>query len=81
MSKAAILERLEPIFRDVLDPDLVLSDDLNASQVPLWDSVNHIVLIVEIEMRLGVTLSTDDMAGINSVAEMVALLESKGVTG
>ena len=80
MSKAAILRRLEPIFRKVLDPNLVLTEDLDASRVPLWDSLNHIILVVEIEMQLGVTLSTDEIAHLNNVSEMVALLESKGVS-
>jgi len=81
MSKAAILRRLEPIFRNVLDPDLVLTEDLDAAGIPLWDSLNHIILVVEIEMQLGVTLSTDEIAHLNNVGEMVALLESKGVNG
>jgi len=81
MSKAAILRRLEPIFRNVMDPDLVLTEDLDASRVPLWDSLNHIILVVEIEMQLGVALSTDEIAHLNNVGEMVALLESKGVSG
>ena len=81
MSKAAILRRLEPIFRNVMDPDLVLTEDLDASRIPLWDSLNHIILVVEIEMQLGVTLSTDEIAHLNNVSEMVALLESKGVSG
>jgi len=81
MSKAAILRRLEPIFRNVLDPDLVLTEGLDASRVPLWDSLNHIILVVEIEMQLGVALSTDEIAHLNNVGEMVALLESKGVSG
>ncbi|HTP90172.1 MAG TPA: acyl carrier protein [Xanthobacteraceae bacterium] len=80
MSKTTILRKLEPIFRGVLDPDLVLTDDLDASQVPLWDSIHHIVLVVEIETKLGVTLSTDEMAQLNSVGELVALLENKGVS-
>lgn len=81
MSKAAILRRLEPIFRNVLDPSLVLTEDMDASRVPLWDSLNHIILVVEIEMQLGVTLSTDEIAHLNNIGEMVALLESKGVSG
>ena len=81
MSKAAILRRLEPIFRNVLDPNLVLTEDMDASQVPLWDSLHHIILVVEIEMQLGVALSTDEIAHLKTVAEMVALLESKGVSG
>ena len=54
MSREAVLRKLEPIFRSVVDPDLVLTEELDASKVPLWDSLNHIILVVEIEMKLGV---------------------------
>jgi acyl carrier protein len=47
--------------------------------VPLWDSLNHIILVVEIEMKLGVTLTTDELAQLSNVSELVTLLQQKGV--
>ncbi len=79
MSRQAVLRKLEPIFRSVVDPDLVLSEELDASKVPLWDSLNHIILAVEIEMQLGVALTTDELASLRSVGDMVTLLQQKGV--
>jgi acyl carrier protein len=79
LSRQAVLRKLEPIFRSVVDPDLVLSEELDASKVPLWDSLNHIILAVEIEMRLGVVLTTDELAGMRNVGDMVTLLQQKGV--
>lgn len=79
MSRQAVLRKLEPIFRSVVDPDLVLSEELDASKVPLWDSLNHIILAVEIEMQLGVALTTDELASMRSVGDMVTLLQQKGV--
>jgi acyl carrier protein len=79
LSREAVLRKLEPIFRGVVDPDLVLSEELDASQVPLWDSLNHIILVVEIEMKLGVSLTTDELAGLRNVSELVTLLQQKGV--
>ncbi len=81
MSREAVLRKLEPIFRSVIDPDLVLSEDLDASKVPFWDSLKHIILVVEIEVQLGVALTTDDLAKLNNVGEMVTLLQQKGVQG
>ncbi len=81
LSREAVLRKLEPIFRSVIDPDLVLSEDLDASKVPLWDSLKHIILAVEIEVQLGVALTTDDLAKLNDVGEMVTLLQQKGVQG
>jgi acyl carrier protein len=79
LSREAVLRKLEPIFRDVIDPDLVLSEEIDASKVPLWDSLKHIILVVEIEMRLGVALTTDELANLRNVGELVTLLQDKGV--
>jgi acyl carrier protein len=79
LSREAILRKLEPIFRSVIDPDLVLSEELDGSKVPLWDSLKHIILMVEIEMQLGVALTTDELAHLRNVSELVTLLQQKGV--
>jgi acyl carrier protein len=79
LSREAVLRKLEPIFRDVIDPDLVLSEDVDASKVPLWDSLKHIILVVEIEVKLGVALTTDELANLRNVGELVTLLQEKGV--
>jgi acyl carrier protein len=79
LSREAVIRKLEPIFRSVIDPDLVLSEELDASTVALWDSLNHIILTVEIEMQLGVALTTDELAQLRTVGDMVTLLQQKGV--
>jgi acyl carrier protein len=79
LSREAVLRKLEPIFRDVIDPNLVLSEDVDASKVPLWDSLKHIILVVEIEVKLGVALTTDELANLRNVGELVTLLQQKGV--
>jgi len=79
LNREAVLRKLEPIFRSVVDPDLVLSEELDGSKVPLWDSLNHIILAVEIEMKLGVALATDELAALRNVGDMVTLLQQKGI--
>jgi acyl carrier protein len=79
LSREAVIRKLEPIFRSVIDSDLVLSEGLDASKVALWDSLNHIILTVEIEMQLGVALTTDELAQLRTVGDMVTLLQQKGV--
>jgi len=79
LSREAILRKLGPIFRNVIDPDLELSEELDASKVPLWDSLKHIILMVEIEMQLGLALTTDELAQLRNVGELVTLLQQKGV--
>ncbi len=79
LSREAVLRKLEPIFRTVVDSDLVLTEELDATKVPLWDSLNHIILVVEIEMQLGVALTTDELAHLRDVGDMVTLLQQKGL--
>jgi acyl carrier protein len=79
LSREAVLRKLEPIFRGVVDPDLMLTEDLDASKVPLWDSLNHIILVVEIEMKLGVALAADELAHLRNVSDLVTLLQQKGM--
>lgn len=76
--RTAFLRRLEPIFRDVLDPGLTLTEDLDASKVPQWDSLNHISLVVAIEGDFGVELTVDELASMRNVGDLVDILVRKG---
>lgn len=79
MDRTQIADMLQTIFRDVLDPGLTLTDDLDASQVESWDSLNHITLIVEIERQFGVELTTSELAELRNVGDMLTLLQQKKV--
>lgn len=77
MSQHPLIARLQPIFRDILDPALVLTEDLDASKVPQWDSLNHISLVVAIESEFGVELSAEELATLKNVGDMARLLAAK----
>ncbi len=75
-------EKLTPVFQRVFDdPELVLTANLTASDVPLWDSLNHIALVVELEDLTGLTFTTDQLAGLANVGDFVDLLEDLGYRG
>lgn len=77
MSEKVVLSRLELIFKEILDPDLVLTEELDASKVPQWDSLNHISLVVAIEGEFGIDLSAEELADLTNVGDMVRLIEKK----
>lgn len=82
MTNQKILGSLTPIFREVLDePSLVLTEELSATDVANWDSLNHITLIVEIEALTGLSLSTDELVNLQNVGDFVRLLSDKGYRG
>ena len=73
------IEQLQPIFRSVFeDDDLIVTREMSANDVENWDSLNHITLIVEIEMYTGLTLTTEDLLNLANVGDFVDMLESKG---
>jgi acyl carrier protein len=78
MDHAAILSELTDLFRQILDDDgLVLTGDTSAADVPGWDSMNHITIVVEAERRFGVKFRTSEIEELHNVGEFVALIEKK----
>jgi acyl carrier protein len=73
------IEPLTEVFRDVLgEPDLALRPDLSAGDVETWDSFNHINLILAIEDRFGIEFSTEEIADLTTVGDLVGALQGKG---
>lgn len=70
--------RLQQIFREVLDaPDLVLSDEMTARNVPGWDSLAHVGLMFSIESEFGITFSDSELSGLADVGELQRRVEAK----
>jgi acyl carrier protein len=77
-----ILKKIEPIFRKVLkEPNLVLTEDINASKIEKWDSLNHITLIVELEQFCKCSFTTKELVELNNVGDFVDLLIKKDYNG
>jgi len=51
-----------------------LSDDAKMSDVPGWDSLSHMNLILEIEREYEVQLSGDDIAEMQSIPKITEIL-------
>ena len=78
MNEADLYHTLNLIFRETLGNDFIdLTDDTTADDVPVWDSMNHIFLVVEIERRFGIKFKTAEMENLRNVGELVQLIRSK----
>lgn len=57
----------------------VVIDELNLAStpdtVPGWDSFNHLKLMMEVEVQLGIVLSTKDIISIRSLGDLISQLE------
>jgi len=69
------IDDLLPIFRDVLEDDgITLSETTVAADVPGWDSMNHIYLVVAIEKRFKVKFTTYQIQNWKCVGDMLSEL-------
>jgi acyl carrier protein len=78
MQLSEIYAQLTTIFHDLFDDDtLVLTPELTATEVPEWDSFNHINLIVAIETRFKIKFQTAELEQLHSVGHLVSLVQTK----
>jgi acyl carrier protein len=78
MTPDQILQDLTVIFHTVLDDDtLVLTPETTAADVPGWDSMNHITIVVEAERHFGVKVRTAEIEEMRNVGDFVKLIAAK----
>jgi len=71
-------DRLQDLFRDVFDDDdIVLADGLTAADVDGWDSLAHVNLMIAVEEEFDVRFATAEIASMQDVGSLVALLGAK----
>lgn len=82
MTDDEILTKLQGIVREILEqPDVVLTPQSRAADVPRWDSFNHITIIVTIEKDLGVKFTAPELGATKNVGDMIALVRRKLARG
>jgi acyl carrier protein len=70
-----VMERLQAVFRDVFDnDDLVLRPEMTAADIPAWDSLTNINLIIASELAFSVRLKPREINAFANVGDMVAHL-------
>jgi acyl carrier protein len=78
MTSPEILQRLNMLFRDVLDnPGLVITEESSGLTVPDWDSLSHINIIAAAEHEFGVRFALGELQDLKNVGQFVTLIASK----
>jgi len=74
----AVLEELQPIFREALDaPDIVVTRDSSALNTPNWDSLAHIEIIEMTEHHFKVKFALGELHDLREVGDLVDLVVAK----
>lgn len=73
-----LYNRLTAIFHDVFDDDeIVVTPTLTAGDVPEWDSLSHIRLVLAVQKAFGVKFAVAQTASLKNVGELADLVRSK----
>ncbi len=74
-------EKLTTAFSDALTIDgSMVKDSLMYQSIPEWDSISHMVLISRIEETFDVSIDTDDVIDMSSVAKAKDILKKYNIT-
>lgn len=69
-----VIQKLQSIFDSVfLDPP-ILTRELTAADVPEWDSLLHISLVLAVEQGFGVRFRVGEVEGTSNVGEFCDLI-------
>ncbi len=75
MEKNAILHELENIFRSVLNKkEIILTSESTANDIDGWDSITHIMLVVEIEKKFKVRFKAREIQSWQTIGDIIQSL-------
>ncbi len=79
MNKQNILAELEIIVGNVVDAEVKLTEEMKASDVENWDSINHIQIIVDLEEKFNIAFSSNEINNFKTIGDMILCIEQKGI--
>lgn len=78
MSSIEIYDQLTSLFREVFDDEsIVVKPETNANDIEPWDSFSNISLMVAVESRFGIRLSTSEIESFKSVCDLANAIQAK----
>jgi acyl carrier protein len=78
MQRDAIKEKLSAIMCELFRrPAITITDAMTAADVPGWDSLAHMSLVVAVEKGFGITLTTREIRGMKNVGALLDIIEKK----
>lgn len=77
MTEDGAMAALAPLFEEVFGEPVWLNPALSADDVEGWDSTRMIELVIAVEARFGIKLTTREVDGLATVGDLAALVARK----
>lgn len=70
---------MENEIKEIMKTVLKVNIDVNANRqnIDVWDSFNHLDILVNIEKKYGISFSPEEMASINSYKDICKMVYKK----
>lgn len=75
MNNNEIIMKIEEVFKDFFDDDIVISAETTIEDIEDWDSVAHIQLIFELEEMFDIQFDVDEIPGMTSIQAIIEQVE------
>ena len=77
MDRTNIFKRINTVFNNVLEDNIEIKESYTHYDVDGWDSLTHIMLIVEIEKEFNLKFTSSEMITWQNIGEMIDCIEKK----
>ena len=78
MEEKSIMPELEQVFRKVFNNEsLIISRGMSSNDVDGWNSLNHMILVSEVEKAFSIRLKLKDLNKMHNVGDMIDIILSK----
>lgn len=78
MERIEILNKLTPIFREVLkNESLLITENTTISDIENWDSLSNFMLITSIEKAFSIRFSFNELNTLSVVGVIIDSIKSK----
>jgi acyl carrier protein len=74
MQQQEVLSKLQEIFDTVFLDEVVVTPELSAKDVPEWDSITHVTLIMAVEEGFGIRFRVGEVEATQNVGDLANLI-------
>jgi acyl carrier protein len=76
--KEQVLKEVTEVYRKVLkQPELELKPETTANDVEGWDSLNHTILMSEVQKHFNIKFALKEMIKFRNIGDMLSVIEEK----
>lgn len=78
MNRQEIYKKITAILLENFDdPDILIFEHTTAKDIEKWDSINHITIMISIEIEFQIKFTGYEIENVNNVGELIDLISTK----